>query len=356
MTTLSFHGKQSVKDDIDQRMLGHIERDELVRGTGFDNGRGCAVGCTYDTYDHADVARRSGVPEQLIRLLDTLHERTSAEVWKPAKGYPLALRFWRAIPVGVDLQPVVHRLHAFIQQRNAERTDGDVKAVCERVRDLHLRAAKGDNPSNWEWEAARSASRSAALSAERSAGWSAGWSSAALSAARSAGWSAQCSAEALSASAADWSAESAARSAEWSAGSAEYDAIANELLRLLSTAGDEYMKESRDHLRPMEDAPKDKKILAWCEHEQDTYVDTRREPLGKYLTDYGCHCESGNSHVSDGWHVLEWGGGGVELGEYGVTVASWPDWWFQSGSDFEKPASPVGWLCSLEDKPPEVEQ
>ena len=187
-TTVSFHDDQAVKNDIQQRMLGHIERDEVIRSIGFANGRGCAVGCTYDTYNHADVARRSGVPVQLIHLLDYLHENTSDEIWKPKKGMPLAYRFWDAIPVGVDLQPVVHRIHAYIQERNAARTEGGIKAICERVRDLHLRAANNDMPTDDEWTAAESA--------------------------------------------AEWSADAAA---DWHGGrSAELDAVAIELLRLLA--------------------------------------------------------------------------------------------------------------------------
>lgn len=95
-------------------------------------------------------------------------------------------------------------------------------------------------------------------------------------------------------------------------------------------------------------APKDRPILALCEHDADPYflTDDEKEKSGrKVLTAYGGACE-GMSHVKDGPNVLVWGGGGADTDEYGAEHASWPDWWFQYGSDFEVAAFPVAW-CEI---------
>ncbi len=63
------------------------------------------------------------------------------------------------------------------------------------------------------------------------------------------------------------------------------------------------MNEGATGWQPMDTAPKDRPILGLCRHDADPYtIDGRR------LTPYGAHAE-GLSHVADGLHVLEWGGG-----------------------------------------------
>ncbi|AKR55744.1 Phage protein [Devosia sp. H5989] len=89
----------------------------------------------------------------------------------------------------------------------------------------------------------------------------------------------------------------------------------------------------------MSTAPKDRPILAWCDHEADPYHD------GDRLTIYAAHAE-GLSYAPTGFHIVEWGGGFTDVGEYGVVEASLPDWWFVCGSEFECAANPTQW-CDL---------
>ncbi len=89
-------------------------------------------------------------------------------------------------------------------------------------------------------------------------------------------------------------------------------------------------------LRPMSEAPKDRPIVAWCDHSADEGPDEKGR-----LTLYMAHAE-GLSHVSDGGHVLEWGGAWADSEDDG---GGWlPDWWFRVDSDFEVAANPVGWF------------
>jgi len=89
---------------------------------------------------------------------------------------------------------------------------------------------------------------------------------------------------------------------------------------------------------PIETAPKDRPILAWCDHEAD--VGIADETTGR-LTLYAAHAE-GLSHAPTGWHILEWGGGWQDSCEDGG--AGLPDWWFVVGSEFEMAANPINWM------------
>lgn len=88
-------------------------------------------------------------------------------------------------------------------------------------------------------------------------------------------------------------------------------------------------------------ASKDRPILAWCCHDLDPYIDPD-DP--RFLTPYASHVEGLGEHVSDGWHVLEWGGEHVEYGQFGEHLGTSPDWWFEVGTNFERAANPI--LCT----------
>lgn len=91
-----------------------------------------------------------------------------------------------------------------------------------------------------------------------------------------------------------------------------------------------------DGWRLIASAPKDgTEILGWCVHGSDPYYFNDRS-----LTVYGAHVE-GLSHVSDGAHVLVWGGGWSDCEDDGG--GSLPDWWFRSDSEFDVAANPTHW-------------
>ncbi len=99
---------------------------------------------------------------------------------------------------------------------------------------------------------------------------------------------------------------------------------------------------------PMEAAPKDKPILGWCVHDADPYF---IDDGSNCLTMYGAHAE-GIGHVSDGPHVLIWGGSFKDVGEYGHVEAELPDWWYRFDSDFEVAANPIAWAPIPDFEPP----
>ena len=225
------------------RMKKHIAADELVRGTGFEGGRGGFIGCTFDKYDHRYASETTGVPEWLWRLGDALHENMSASV---ALG-DTAVRILQACHGRdkTEFLPIERSIHIYIQRRNIEIVtaldiDAGVKAGVLSAIESVISGYEAELPDDApEWSAAESAAESASWSAAESAAWSAARSaaeSAAWSAARSEARSAARSAAESAASAS--SAESPARSASWSAAwsaawSDTYDKIGSELLRLL---------------------------------------------------------------------------------------------------------------------------
>ena len=70
----AYHSDQAVKDKYVNRMLAHIKADELVAGETGMYGKGCAVYCTLDVYDHSRFPTELGIPEWLARVYDTIYE------------------------------------------------------------------------------------------------------------------------------------------------------------------------------------------------------------------------------------------------------------------------------------------
>ncbi len=221
----AFHGNSAIKVDRLARVAAHRAADDLQRGMTGEGGKGCAVWCTLDAYDHARYPIELGIPEWLARVEDTLFEGMSIG---RAMGWPTD--FLEACAVGADLECakapfLIHVLRSTLKHFD-HAANPQVVAAVEGSIALWGRTDIGS--ADWEsaWSAARSAAESADSAAEsaRSAAWSA-WSAA--WSARSAAWSAWSAAES-----ADSAAESA-RSAAWSAWSAAYDEFADTLLTIL---------------------------------------------------------------------------------------------------------------------------
>lgn len=79
-------------------MQAHFDADEIIKGIYWENGKGCAVGCTIHSGSHQEYETRFGIPTVLARLEDIFFENLPNKI---AKSWPL--RFMSAIPVGVDL-------------------------------------------------------------------------------------------------------------------------------------------------------------------------------------------------------------------------------------------------------------
>jgi hypothetical protein len=222
MALSAFHGDQAIKDKYIARVAAHRAADNLIRGSGWDGHKGCAVGCTLEDYNHAKYETELGIPEWLARVEDNIFEGAEQEYAMDWPG-----KFLAAIRPGADLESVKAPFLIFVLESTLGNFDHQAFPDCKEAIDGVIalwRLPEAERTESAAWSAAVSA-----RSAAESAAWSAAESarSAAGSAARSAAWSAA------------RSAESAARSAAWSARSAAESAwqkFGDKLLELLTAA------------------------------------------------------------------------------------------------------------------------
>ena len=97
----AFHGDPAIKAKYLARVAAHRAADELIRGTGWDGRRGCAVGCTLHAYNHQAYESELGIPQMLAHLEDKIFERLPKEL---AMEWPH--RFLSAAIPGADLSRV----------------------------------------------------------------------------------------------------------------------------------------------------------------------------------------------------------------------------------------------------------
>jgi hypothetical protein len=100
-TLLSFHGDQAIKDKYIARLQAHYKADEIIKGGYWENGKGCAVGCTVHSSEHDSYETELGISWRLAIIEDSIFENLPNE---QAKEFPI--QFLEAIPVGVDTELV----------------------------------------------------------------------------------------------------------------------------------------------------------------------------------------------------------------------------------------------------------
>jgi len=233
ISLLAFKNKQSIKDHTIQQLEAHYAADEIIKGTYWENGEGCAVGCTIHSGYHLSYETELGLPVWLAYLEEYLFEYLPNN---KAKKFPLKLI--KAIPVGfTDWIRVYHELCIYLFT-DIIKTESNKKVtkVVEDIITLHTKAVKGEIVSDMQWSAVRSAVESAAESTRSAVRSAAVRSAAVRSAARSAAESTRSAARSAAESTrsavwsatwlATWSAESAVRSAA-------IENISNKLIELL---------------------------------------------------------------------------------------------------------------------------
>jgi len=106
----AYHGDPAIKAKYIARIRAHRAAEHLTQGIGWSDDdptqiRGCAVGCTLESYDHSRYPIELGLPEWLAYLEDSIFEGLPAE---EAQAWPES--FLGAIQPGVDTEPVRHQL------------------------------------------------------------------------------------------------------------------------------------------------------------------------------------------------------------------------------------------------------
>lgn len=125
---LAYHGSKELKRFYVGRVKAHREADELIKGTYWEGGKGCAVGCSIHSSEHSAYEAELGIPQALARIEDWIFEGLDnghAQAWPG--------QFLSAITVGADLCRVKdHFLHwllvdpkdgvlRFVKLRQAEK-------------------------------------------------------------------------------------------------------------------------------------------------------------------------------------------------------------------------------------------
>lgn len=102
---VAYHNDREVKKDILDQLQDHYEHDEIEQGYYWQDGKGCAIGCTIYSDDHMLYEPCFGIPVALAYIEDELFESLSNE---KSKDWPIA--FMSAITPGQDLSMVSWRL------------------------------------------------------------------------------------------------------------------------------------------------------------------------------------------------------------------------------------------------------
>ena len=159
MTELrAYPGGENQKTAIVRELEEHAAADRLVKGRYWEGGKGCAVGCTIKSGDHAEYEPRFGIPVALARLEDTIFENLPNE---EAMKWPV--RFMLAPKVGADLSLVQWQFLEFIVNEALSRPEAaSVREACTPALEIVRAAARGEmiNRDAAAW-AARSASAAA---------------------------------------------------------------------------------------------------------------------------------------------------------------------------------------------------
>ena len=95
----AFHGDILIKEKYLARIKAHQVADEIVKGQYWENGKGCAVGCTLHSGNHSAYEEELGIPEWLAHVEDMLFEGMSND---RSKEWPFL--FLDSINIGADLE------------------------------------------------------------------------------------------------------------------------------------------------------------------------------------------------------------------------------------------------------------
>ena len=157
----AYLNQPSIKRTYLNRIRAHAKADQIIHGTYWENGKGCAVGCTIHGSDHGKYETELGIPRILAKLEDVLFERMANG---HAKEFPL--QFLSAIKVGSDLSMVWPKFahwmlldpeHGVIRFAKKEKT----KQAIQRVGELYELKVAGKEPTKQEWKDAAAAAYAA---------------------------------------------------------------------------------------------------------------------------------------------------------------------------------------------------
>lgn len=148
----AFHNDIKIKEKYLSRVEAHRKADEIVQGITWENGKGCAIGCTLHSYNPWDYETELGIPDWLARVEDKIFEGLSKE---DAQSWPG--RFLSAINPGADLEKSKAPFLIFVMESTLDKLDPDAKKATENI----IRLYKNPDSTKEEFETARTAASKA---------------------------------------------------------------------------------------------------------------------------------------------------------------------------------------------------
>jgi hypothetical protein len=151
---IAYHNDPAEKVAILAQLAAHRAADELVKGIYWQDGKGCAVGCTIHGNDHSEYERRWNIAKILARLEDRIFEGLPNGI---AKEWPE--RFMGAIAPGADLTMVWPRFaHWMMTEEVPPRTKNKRSlASLAAVGALYREWIDGAKPAARRWDSERRA-------------------------------------------------------------------------------------------------------------------------------------------------------------------------------------------------------
>ena len=161
-TMRAFHSDPAIKFQIMAGLAAHRATDEIVQGVYWENGKGCAVGCTleairrmkgYEDIDHCshEVAENeTGIPQVLWYLDDCIFEELPNAA---AKDWPE--QFIEAIRPGADLSMIWPRFALWLLAEELPQFTGFQASLTEVAALYREWCESGKNPDPERWDKAK---------------------------------------------------------------------------------------------------------------------------------------------------------------------------------------------------------
>lgn len=127
---LAFLSDPKIKAKYLRRVRAHVKADEIRKGQYWENGKGCAVGCTIHSSQHLAYETELGIPQMLAKIEETIFEGATdvfSQTWPE--------RFLKAIKPGADLSRVGWKFQHWLLM---DPTYGTIKNARPQDRNLFL--------------------------------------------------------------------------------------------------------------------------------------------------------------------------------------------------------------------------
>jgi hypothetical protein len=157
---LAYHGDPKIKAKYLKRVNAHFKADEIIQGATGQDGKGCAVWCTLNKYEHQAYEVELGIPILLARLEDGIFEGLSV---KESKIWPA--KFLCAIKPGADLSKVGPKFLIWLLEDIIQYAKSAGKIAIQDVINLYKKQLNGENITSIQWSAVRSTAYAAATDA-----------------------------------------------------------------------------------------------------------------------------------------------------------------------------------------------